>query len=67
MKGIMTGITVAARSGKEAPDYKKTAAALLARCREFYQEPQNELAFQEWMAERKGKKTCRGQSLPMTS
>ena len=35
------------------PNYKKTAAALLERCREFYQNPENEQAFQEWLASRK--------------
>ena len=42
------------RSGK-APDYTKTAAALLKRCREFYQDPENERAYQEWKARRSGK------------
>lgn len=35
------------------PKYKATAAALLERCREFYQDPENERAFQAWMAGRK--------------
>ena len=44
----MTEMTIAARvSGKE-PDYRKTAAALLERCRAFYQDPENERAYQEW-------------------
>ena len=34
----------------EKPKYKKTAAALLERCREFYQTPENERAFLEWKA-----------------
>lgn len=37
----------------EKPKYKKTAAELLSRCREFYQDPENERAFQEWMKNRK--------------
>ena len=41
-------------SGK-APDYTKTAAALLKRCREFYQDPENERAYQEWKAKRDAK------------
>ena len=32
------------------PKYHKTAAALLERCREFYQDPENERAYQEWRA-----------------
>ena len=35
------------------PKYQKTAAALLERCREFYQDPENERAYQEWLAGRK--------------
>ena len=41
---------------KEKPKYGKTAAELLKKAREFYQDPENEKAFQEWMAERKGGK-----------
>ena len=29
---------------------RKTAAELLERCREFYRDPENERAFQEWKA-----------------
>ena len=36
------------RQAKEKPDYRKTAAALLARCRAFYEDEENEKAFQEW-------------------
>ena len=43
------------RTATTAPDYSKTAAELLARCREFYQDPENERAFQEWKAGRKAK------------
>ena len=32
----------------EKPNYKKHAAGLLERCREFYTNPENEKAFQEW-------------------
>ena len=35
---------------KEKPNYQKKAAELLKRCREFYQDPENEKAFQEWKA-----------------
>ena len=43
-----TRITVS--QAKDKPNYQKTAAALLERCREFYQDPENEKAFQEWKA-----------------
>ena len=44
----MTKMTVTARSSGKKPDYSKTAAALLERCRAFYQDPENERAYQEW-------------------
>ena len=43
-----TRITV--NQTKDKPNYQKTAAALLERCREFYQDPENERAFLEWTA-----------------
>lgn len=43
-----TRITVS--QAKDKPKYQKTAAELLERCREFYQNPENEKAFQEWKA-----------------
>ena len=46
----MTEIRITARTSGKKPDYRKTAAALLERCREFYQDPENEKAFQEWKA-----------------
>ena len=49
------GLMITARNVKDKPKYKKTAAALLARCREFYQDPENERAYQEWKAERNAK------------
>lgn len=36
-----------------APDYGRTAAGLLERCRKFYQDPENEKAYQEWKKGRK--------------
>ena len=50
----MTELTITARSSGKRPEYKKTAAALLERCREFYQNPENERAYQEWKAGKKG-------------
>ena len=51
----MTEIKISARTAAEKPNYRRTAAALLERCREFYQDPENEKAFQEWKAQRSGK------------
>jgi hypothetical protein len=34
---------------------RKTAAALLERCRAFYQDPENERAYQEWKDNRDAK------------
>ena len=51
----MTEMRITARASGRKPDYKKTAAALLERCRAFYQDPENEKAFLEWKAERKAK------------
>lgn len=41
---------------KEKPKYGKTAAELLKKAREFYEDTENEKAFQEWMAERRREK-----------
>ena len=46
----MTELRITARTSGKKPDYRKTAAALLERCREFYQDPENERAYQEWKA-----------------
>ena len=45
---------ITAERVKEKPKYSRTAAALLERCREFYQDPENEKAFQEWKEQRSG-------------
>ena len=47
-------IRTVTETGKE-PNYKKTAAELLKRCREFYQDPENVKAFKKWKAERSGR------------
>ena len=49
----MSEIPIRTEVSETQPKYKATAAALLERCREFYQNPENEKAFQEWMATRK--------------
>lgn len=53
--GMAEELAITARTAKTKPNYQKTAAALLERCRAFYQDPENEKAFQEWKAERSGK------------
>ena len=35
---------------KEKPKVDALAAELLARCRQFYEDPENERAFEEWKA-----------------
>ena len=45
---------ITARASGKQPEYQKTAAALLERCRAFYQDPENERAYQEWKAGKDG-------------
>lgn len=51
----MTEMAITARTAKEKPNYRKTAAALLEACRLFYQDPENERAYQEWKKQRSGR------------
>ena len=44
---------ISAAKAAEKPNHKKHAAELLERCREFYQDPENEKAFMKWMKSRK--------------
>ena len=37
---------------REKPNYSNYAPALLESCRKFYEDPENERAFQEWRKER---------------
>lgn len=46
-------MTVSLERSKSRPDYKKTSGMLLTLCRDFYREPENEAAFQEWKKARK--------------
>lgn len=46
----MEELRITAREAKTKPNYKKTAAELLKRCREFYRDPENEREYQEWKA-----------------
>jgi hypothetical protein len=48
--GSVNEIRITVSQAEEKPNYQKTAAALLERCQEFYQDPENEKAFQEWKA-----------------
>ena len=51
----MTELRMTVRSSGEKPKYDKAAAGLLELCREFYQDPENERAYQEWKANRDAK------------
>ena len=48
-------MTITAREARTEPKYSTMAPALLKRCREFYQDPENERAYQEWKANRDAK------------
>ena len=50
----MNEMKITVRSADKKPNYRKTAAELLQRCREFYPDPENERAYQEWKARRSG-------------
>ena len=52
----MTKTTISAERAMTKPKYRADAAALLAKAREFYQDPENERAFQEWKAGKEAKK-----------
>jgi len=43
------------RDSGQRPKYDRAAAGLLELCREFYQDPENERAYQEWKAGKDGK------------
>lgn len=51
----MSEIKIIAVRCRERPKYESHAIELLAEARKFYQDPENEKAFREWLAERKGK------------
>lgn len=46
-------MTISARKAETKPKYQITAAELLKRCREFYNDPENERAFREWKEQKK--------------
>ena len=49
------GMRITARRTGTKPEYGRTAAEILAACRVFYQDPENERAFLEWKAGKEGK------------
>lgn len=51
----MTEMTISAVRVKEKPKHGALAAELLERCRAFYEDPENEKAFQEWLKEKKSR------------
>ena len=48
-------LRIAAKAVRTEPKYSTMAPALLKRCREFYQDLENERAYQEWKEKRSGK------------
>lgn len=48
-------MTISAVKVKQKPKYDLMAGELLERCRKFYQDPENERAYQEWKAGKDGK------------
>ena len=48
----MSEITISVTKAMTDPQYAKTAAGLLAACRTFYQEPENEEAYRKWKEEK---------------
>ena len=49
----MKEMAITMSMAKTVPNYRKTAGLVLDACRKFYQMPENETAFQEWMKQRK--------------
>lgn len=49
----MSEIRIEAREGKQKMKPETTAAELLEKCRQFYQNPENEKAFLEWKQAKK--------------
>ncbi len=51
----MTELQMTVRNSGQRPKYDRAAAGLLELCREFYQNPENERAYQEWKDNRDAK------------
>ena len=49
----MSATVITVSQATAAPQYAKTAAGLLEAARRFYQDPENEAEFQEWIKNRK--------------
>ena len=49
----MSVMVITVSKATAAPKYGKTAVGLLEAARMFYQNPENEKAFQEWKKQRK--------------
>lgn len=49
----MSEITITVTKATTVPQYGKTAAGLLAACRKFWENPENETEYQKWKGERK--------------
>lgn len=52
----MSETPVSAVRCREKPKYTIRALDILKSCREFYEDPENERAFQEWKQKREGTK-----------
>ena len=50
---FMNGITITVTKATTVPQYGKTAAGLLAACRRFWENPENETEYQKWKEEMK--------------
>ncbi|MBR2854476.1 MAG: hypothetical protein IKE81_09150 [Clostridia bacterium] len=48
---VRTETRISAERAETKPKYTATARELLERCREFYEDEENEKAFREWKAE----------------
>ena len=48
-------LPITATMANTAPNYGTTAGLLLTVCRDFYKDPENERAFQEWKAGKEAK------------
>lgn len=48
-------MTISTERAAERPKYDLMAAEILKRCREFYEDPENEKAFREWKEKEKSR------------
>lgn len=51
----MKEMTISTERAAARPKYDLLAMALLEKCREFYCDPENEKAYQEWKKKEKGR------------